>query len=133
MNNELTTIYENPYQSPLTIGQDASSGSYPSATKAFLAGAKRGAKLGGKWMGLILGTLSLAVIAFSVVVIVYRASMLGYESKIVLEFLGVIGSLLFGTAGVTLLTAVICSIIMGIGESVYHWQSRRKAKSTTTS
>ena len=131
MSEELTTIEENPDQSPLAVEQEVSCRSYPSATRALLAGAKRGAKLGGKWMGLILGTLALVVSAFAVAGIVYRASLLGYESKVVLDFLNFIGSLLLTTAGTTLFTAVVCSIIMGAGEGVYYWRSRRRAKTTT--
>jgi hypothetical protein len=121
----------NPYQSPLNAGQDGerSAVEYSSAAKAFLVGAWRGAKFGGKWMGLILGGLTFFLIAAMCALTAYR--MYCWPAVAVPCFLAVLkvsGVCLLAFGSTTLFTAVISAIIMGIGEGVSYWRSGRRAK-----
>jgi hypothetical protein len=133
MNDGLTTTDINPYQSPPTVEQPASSRMYASAAKAFLAGAWRGAKFGGKWMSLILGILTLVVCVAFCVGIIYRFYRQGYDVQALLQGLKIAGLCVFTTAYVTAITAVISAIMMGIGEVGSHWRDKNKSNSTTVS
>jgi hypothetical protein len=134
MNDELTTINENPYQSPLTGGQDAlpARTAYPSVTSAVLAGAWRGAKFGGKWMALSLGSLLLIVLVAVCGTIVYEMSWRGYDGKRVLEGLEGVGWCVLALMQATLLAAAVGAIIMGIGEGISYWRGKRGDAITTT-
>jgi hypothetical protein len=132
MCNESPTIEENPYQSPLTDSQDASSRlecKYPTATRAVLAGAWKGAKFGAKWMGLILGSIVFVICVFFSVEIVYRIYRQGYDYQYVLEGLKLFGSCILGVLLITFYTAIISAIIMGVSEGVSYWRSNKKPKS----
>jgi len=126
--DELTTAEENPYESPLAVEPDATKPSYPSAKKAFLAGAKRGAKVAGKWMGLILGSFALLVFAIICFGILHRLYRLGYDDWHPSEGLWTMVMLIVACAYSTLVAAIISAVIMGTGEVVSYWRSRRKAQ-----
>jgi hypothetical protein len=134
MSEELTTINENPYQSPLTGGQDAlpARTAYPSVTRAVLAGAWRGAKFGAKWMALSLGILLLIVLAAVCGMIVYEMSLRGYNGKLVLERLTGVGWCVLALMCATFHAATVGAIIMGIGEGISYWRGRRRGAITTT-
>jgi hypothetical protein len=134
MNDEVTTIQDNPYRSPLPDGQVASRSDiiYPSAAKAFLAGAWRGAKFGGKWMALSLGSLMLILVVAICGMLVYEMSWRGYDGKHVLEGLKGVGLCALALMHMTFLAAAAGAIIMGIGESV-SYRRRNRSGATTTS
>ena len=126
MTDELTTTDENPYQSPLPVEQDATGRSYPSARKAFLAGAKRGAKFGGKWVGLVLGSLATFVCVVMCATAGYIVYRFGYDNLHPPEgLLWAMVMVIVACAYTTLVAAIMSAIIMGIGEAVFYWRSRR--------
>jgi hypothetical protein len=133
MNDGLTTADTNPYQSPLTVEQPASPRVYPSAAKAFLAGAWQGAKFGGKWMSLILGILTLVVCVAFCVGIIYRFYRQGYDVQALLQGLKIAGLCVFTTAYVTAITAIVSAIMMGIGEVATYCRAKKRPDSTTAS
>jgi hypothetical protein len=134
MTQEVTTVEENPYQSPLTDGEHAqlSGTAYPSATKAALAGAWRGAKFGGIWMALSLGSLMLILVVAICGMLVYEMSWRGYDGKRVLEGLKGVGLCALGLMYTTFLAAAAGAIIMGIGEVVSYQRRKRRGATTTT-
>jgi hypothetical protein len=134
MSEELTTIADNPYQSPLADVPDAQrSGTvYPSATRAVLAGAWRGAKFGGKWMALSLASLMLVLVVAICGMLVYEMSWRGYDGKRVLEALKGVGLCVLALLQMTFLAAAAGAIITGIGESVSYRRRKRRGATTTT-
>jgi hypothetical protein len=135
MNDELTTIGVNPYQSPLAAGQEANDRAeikYPSARTAFLAGARRGAMFGGKWMALILGSILIvvcvAMTAMTIFIIYHRPNDTPRGFLDLLEFFGLC---IFAFVSATSFTAGISAIMMGIGEIGCHCRAKKKATTTT--
>jgi hypothetical protein len=135
MDEQLITSDENPYRSPqaaVSAPDDRAAAQYPSAKKAFLAGAWRGAKFGGKWMGLILGGI----------LIVESVAMIGVKAYFtfrwpgrnppldLLELLKLIGISILAFVYCTSITAVISAIMMGIGEVGYYWRAKKRAETT---
>ncbi len=135
MNEEPPTRDENPYRSPSSGQYDAATSAvtYPSATRAFLAGAKRGAKVAGKWVGLLLGSLALLAffsMAAKVGITVYYR---GFSALTRLGLLKDDAMIIAACAWTTLCAAAASAIIMGTGDAVTYWRSRRKGRSTRES
>ncbi|MFZ1933218.1 MAG: trypsin-like peptidase domain-containing protein [Thermoguttaceae bacterium] len=133
MNDELTTVEENPYRSPLTDGQNAqpSAAAYPSASSAFLAGAKRGATFGANWVGLALGTLAFLLFAIIVIVVSITAYQYGLVAFRNLGALKGMFMFIFACAWTTFCAAAASTIIMGIGETIAYLRQKKKDAATT--
>lgn len=135
MDNESTTANENPYQSPLTTGQEVVRPKieYPSAAKAFLAGAKRGAKSGGKWTALVLLIPLAALVIFVFVSFLRFTLKWGFDSKMLLGGLALIGWQSLFLAYMVFAVAFATAIGRGMREALVHRRSHKNSKATPTS
>jgi hypothetical protein len=138
MNDELTIPDDDSGLSPSAVGRDTSDGPrivYPSAAKAFRAGAWRGAKFGGKWTALILGSLLFVVNLAMLAMLLYCMYRWPTDQPPLtfLDVLKLVGVCILVLVHTTLVTAAVSAIIMGIGEGISYWQSGRKARIPTVS
>jgi hypothetical protein len=126
----------NPDQLPLTVGQNTSSRQeikYPSASKAFWAGARRGAKFGGKWaalaVGAVLGAINLGTFVLWLCLIYLRptSDVLWYS----LQLLKIAGLSVVAVAYAALVTAAVGAVSMGTGEWVSYRRAKKSANATT--
>jgi hypothetical protein len=131
MSDELTILDENPYRSPESLVLSPvfrAEIKYPSAIKAVLGGAWRGAKFGAKWIGLFLGGLAFILCAIVGVQLYYHVYRHGFDIRYALDAFLIICRYLFFVLTATLFTSVISSFIMAFCDGMSYWQFGGKGK-----
>jgi hypothetical protein len=111
---------ENPYASPAVCEETPAPVELPvyrSRTQAVVAGMRRGAMIGGKWMGIILGILALLSWMVVLVTFVHRWLWQGRDFWYLIERLEPFKGICLTLNAIvlpTLYTAVGCALMMGM-------------------
>jgi hypothetical protein len=117
-------MHEDPYRSPraiTTAEEQSEQPAFASRGRAMAAGAWRGAKLGGRLMGMIIGTVMALLWFAAIVAILYRWLVMGGDIGWIIEKtrpIQLFGVTLLGAVYVTVLAVLLSALIMGTAAGI---------------